>query len=96
MLLLPILALKDEADRIFIEKLYSEHKYLMFKIARNIVVDRSLAEDMVSEACIIMIRHIETLRSMEERSQRAYGNCLSRGKKGLEVDVYIQGFYGFA
>lgn len=87
MILLPIFALKNEVDRIFIEKLYTKHKYLMFKIARNIVVDRSLAEDMVSEACIIMIKHIDTLRSMEERSQRAYIISISRS---VSIDYVVK------
>ncbi len=67
-----ILMMEDGDDRSFIEHLYIQHRYLLFKVAYNIVRNPQTAEDMVSEACVLFIRHIDTLRKLNVCKTRAY------------------------
>lgn len=48
MLIFPtaIMMMEDEDDRAFMEKLYLDHRYLLFKIAYDIVKDYQVAEDL--------------------------------------------------
>jgi len=63
--------LNADAQRL-VHQLYQRYKFLMFKITKGIVRNIDLAEDMVSEACIVMMVHIEMLRKLDEVRQRAY------------------------
>ena len=74
MLIFPtaIMMMEDEDDRAFMEKLYLDHRYLLFKIAYAIVQDYQVAEDMVSEACVSLIANIDTLRKLNNCKARAY------------------------
>ena len=67
-----ILMIDNEDDRAFMERLYVEHRYLLFKVAYGIVKDPQTAEDMVSEACISLIAHMDTLRKLNTYKVRAY------------------------
>lgn len=48
MLIFPtaIMMMEDEDDRAFMEKLYLDHRYLLFKIAYDIVKDYQVAGDL--------------------------------------------------
>lgn len=74
MLIFPtaIMMMEDEDDRAFMEKLYLDHRYLLFKIAYDLVKDYQVAEDMVSEACVSLIANIDTLRKLNNCKTRAY------------------------
>ena len=67
-----IQAVPDEDDRSFLESFYLEHRHLMFKTAMSIVEDYQIAEDMVSEACLSIIRSIDQLRKFNTFIQRKY------------------------
>lgn len=67
-----IMLMDDDDDRVFMEKLYVEHRYLLFKVAYDIVKDAQTAEDMVSEACISLIANIDTLRKLNICKVKAY------------------------
>lgn len=74
MLTLPvaIMMMEDGDDRSFMEKLYVQHRYLLFRTAYNVVRNPQTAEDMVSEACVSLIENIDTLRKLNICKLRAY------------------------
>ena len=74
MILFPavIAAIENDDDRAFMEKLYLDHRYLMFKVARGIVDSPHAAEDMVAEACVSLIENIDTLRKINSCKLRSY------------------------
>lgn len=67
-----ILAIEDESDRSFMEWLYVEHSYMMFRSAYSITGNAQAAEDVVSEACVALIRCLRTVRSLGRDKLRAY------------------------
>lgn len=67
-----IVMMDDEDNRSFMEQLYIQHRYLLFKVAYDTVGDPQIAEDMVSEACMLFIENIEILRKLNICKQRAY------------------------
>lgn len=67
-----ILSIQDEDNRVFLESFYLNHCRLMFKTALKIVGDYHIAEDMVSEACVSIIRHVDRLREFDITVQRRY------------------------
>ena len=73
MLMLPIaiLMIEDESDRVFIERLYMEHRFLMFKKAFEIVRSPFAAEDIVSEVSTLMVEKIDYLRKIDICKRRA-------------------------
>ena len=73
MLMLPmaILMIEDESDRVFIERLYMEHRFLMFKKAFEIVRSPFAAEDIVSEVSTLMVEKIAYLRKIDICKRRA-------------------------
>ena len=80
MILFPavIAAIENDDDRAFMEKLYLDHRYLMFKVARGIVDSPHAAEDMVAEACVSLIENIDTLRKINSCKLRPYIVCQKR------------------
>lgn len=69
---LVITEMSDIPDRLFMEKLYLEYHILMFHVAHEIVGDYQITEDMVSEACIAMIRYLDTIRELPDPKQKRY------------------------
>ena len=67
-----ILALEDEGDRAFMEKLYFEHRSLMFRVAYKMLHDVYAVEDAINNAFVSLCRHVEKLRRMACCKQRAY------------------------
>ena len=78
MLMLPmaILMIEDESDRVFIERLYMEHRFLMFKKAFEIVRSPFAAEDIVSEVSTLMVEKI----ACKEQGDRSYAEVENREK----------------
>ena len=58
------------------ELIYKEYIGLMIHIARGMVGDHALAEDMVSEAIIKIIRNIEKINSLSCYQQKHYIVCI--------------------
>lgn len=74
MLLLPmaILTMEDEDDRAYMTRLYREYRALMLKTAWEYSEDSGTVDDVVSESCIALIRHLGKLKAMEKGALRAY------------------------
>lgn len=74
MLLFPaaILAISDESDRDFMKHLYIDHAAQMFRMARALTDSKQDAEDVVSEACVALIRTISLLRTLERNVLEGY------------------------
>ena len=74
MLLLPmaILTMEDDDDRGYMTRLYREYRALMLKTAWEYSKDNETVEDIVSESCIALIRHIDQLKAMDKAAIRSY------------------------
>ena len=74
MLLLPmaILTMADEDDRVYMTRLYREYRALMLKTAWEYSEDSGTVDDIVSESCVALIRHLGKLKGMEKAALRAY------------------------
>lgn len=66
-LILPvaILAITDESDREFMKALYIKYCMTMFRMARSLTDSYQDAEDVVSEACVALIKKIPVLRRLD-------------------------------
>lgn len=60
-----ILAITDESDREFMKALYIKYRMTMFRMARSMTDSYQDAEDVVSDACIALIKKIAVLRRLE-------------------------------
>lgn len=67
-----LLAVQDDTDRAFMEKLYTDYGTLMYHQARQIARCDADAQDAVSEALLALIKKIPVLRAMPCNKQRAY------------------------
>ena len=65
-------ALQDEEDRAFMSRLWRQYHRLMFFIARRYASEPSVLEDIVSDACLRLMEHVDTLRDLSEPQLRAY------------------------
>ena len=74
MILFPlvILSMTDEADRDFMKALYIEHRMTMFRMARVLTESEQDAEDVVSEACISLIKKIPRIRQLDSNVLEGY------------------------
>lgn len=60
-----ILTISDDADREFMETLYLQHRVSMFRMARSLTASEHDAADVVSDACVSLIRKIALLRRLD-------------------------------
>ncbi len=74
MLFIPIaiLSIGKEDDRAFMVRLYLDYRWLMYKVAKRVVRDPQLAEDMVSQTVCEMIDNLEKIRAVDCCKRRAY------------------------
>lgn len=72
MISLLLLSIENASDRAFMEELYISHERLMYKRAMQILHNIHDADDAVNNACIKLIRRLDTLRSLEPQALRAY------------------------
>ena len=72
--MLPIIlaTLENDDERRLAEELYDKYRKLMFHIAMQNVGNKSIAEDMVSEALIKMLRHIKKISEYDCHQQKHY------------------------
>ena len=67
-----ILAIENEGDRAFMQRLYETHYAAMYRKAYAILGRRADAEDAV-EACVLrLIDHLDVLRAANAISRRSY------------------------
>lgn len=67
-----LLAIPDESDRAFAEALFQEHGRAMLQAALQIVGDIATAEDMVADACVLMVKNLDGLRKINCCKRRCY------------------------
>lgn len=60
-----ILAIMDDSDREFMKVLYIEYQLTMFRMARALTDSSHDAEDVVSDACVSLIKKISVLRRLD-------------------------------
>lgn len=60
-----ILAITDDSDREFMKMIYIQHHMTMFRMARSLTDSHQDAEDVVSDACVSLIRKISVLRCLD-------------------------------
>ena len=67
MLLFPvvILSVAGETDREFMKALFIRHRITMLRVARTLTKSDPDAEDVVSEACVLLIGKISRLRQLD-------------------------------
>lgn len=64
--------LRGEDDRTFFQQIYADYELMMFKKARTVLKNEEEALDAVSDACLMLMRRIPTLRQLSEMSLRRY------------------------
>ena len=67
-----IMSIENNSDREFIEWIYIEYYPLMKKKAYEIVMDNSVIDDIINEAIIKLIKHIDTLKKLESHRLTSY------------------------
>ncbi len=65
-------ALPDGAERVCFRKLYSEYEAMMFRIARSVLHDPSLAEDAVQESWLRVAAAFYKIQSLERDDVKGY------------------------
>lgn len=74
MLFMPIciLAIDNDDDCSFMQTLYVEHAFTMYRVAYQVMKDPKDADDVVSGACEALIRKLSPLRTMPRPARHAY------------------------
>lgn len=67
-----ILAIENDDDRAFMEKLYIEHRQIMYKKAYFMLRNQQDAEDVINTACIALINNLTRLRGFDSCTLQAY------------------------
>ncbi len=67
-----ILAMSQGDERAFMERLYIDHRRMMFAQAYQVLRDRAAAEEAVNEACMLIIRKIPELQAKSRCTLRSY------------------------
>jgi len=80
--LMPINSPDEKKLFVFI---YRKYKYLMMKIAYNILNDHFLAEDAVHEAFIKVAHNIKQIRNVESAAKKRYLMIITRN---TAIDMY--------
>ena len=61
---LVIQMITDETDREFMKALYIKHRVNMFRMARAMTTSEQEAEDVVSEACVSLIKKNNAIKAI--------------------------------
>ena len=61
-----IMAIESDDDRAFMSDVYVKHRALMVKIARNYTSETADIDEIISESCVALIQHSDSLRAREE------------------------------
>lgn len=80
MMIIPttILAIENEDDRSFMIQLYTNYRWMMYKVALEIVQDSQTAEDMVSQAVCELIDDLADIRKINCCKLKSYIALLVR------------------
>lgn len=72
MLFQAILFIKDESDREYIEKLYAEHRHVMYIAAYSLLHNVNDTQDAIAQAIINIIPKINDIKTLQCYELRAY------------------------
>ena len=74
MLMFPaaIMAIEDDDDRAFMERVYLEHRVLMYRVAYNVIRDHFSAEDIINSTCEKLCKKISLLRTLDSCKLQSY------------------------
>lgn len=67
-----ILAIMDDADREWMKALYIRYNLTMFRMARALTDSPQDAEDVVSDACVSLIKKIDVLKRLDDSVLEGY------------------------
>ena len=67
-----ILAIENDDDRAFMERLYIEHRQIMYKKAYSMLRNPQDTEDAINTACVALINNLARLRGFDSCTLRAY------------------------
>ena len=89
MIMIPmaISQMENEEDRELLLRLINEHGSLMLGIALTMLKNEEAARDMMSDACLTLMKKIDFLRTLEEEKQKIYicaivkNNCRMEQRK---------------
>lgn len=89
MIMIPmaISQMENEEDRELLLRLINEHGSLMFGIALTMLKNEEAARDMMSDACLTLMKKIDFLRTLAEEKQKIYicaivkNNCRMEQRK---------------
>lgn len=73
-----ISSIEDDNDREFMEQLYTEHYTMMYNLARKYAQNIYDIDDIISEACLALIRKIPLLRTLSSNERLGYVNATTR------------------
>ena len=62
----------SEDDRAFFQQLYIDYELMMFKKALTVLRNEEESLDAVSDACLMLMKRISTLRQLSDMSLRRY------------------------
>lgn len=65
----------SEPDRSFMEAFYTQYRVLLYSIALRYTEQKETAEDLVQDALIQLMRHVDTLQTLSENARVMYGVC---------------------
>ncbi len=80
---LAILMISDESDREFMKALYIKYRMSMFRMARALTDSEQDAEDVVSEACVSLIKKISRIRQLDCNVWEGYIISIRRNRYHL-------------
>lgn len=73
---LALMMVMDDDDRNYMITIYEQYQWLMLAVARKYVQIKYDQEEVISEACMALIKNISTLRtSNTERKETASIHC---------------------
>ena len=80
---LAILMISDESDRESMKALYIKYRMSMFRMARALTDSEQDAEDVVSEACVSLIKKISRIRQLDCNVLEGYIISIRRNRYHL-------------
>lgn len=87
MLLFPIciLAMANPEERLFMEVLYKKHYLLMRNVARDVLKEPEIADDIISDSCMRLIQNVATLMELAEQELKSY---IATTVRNTAIDYY--------
>ena len=66
------MSIEDDSDKEFMKNIFEKYYATMKKKAYEVTNNRNVVEDIVSEAFVNLIRHIDTVRGLTPNQRASY------------------------